>query len=75
MQRKERASLKVSWCEFLVMVMVGTWCGEFQFAFAQPMPESDIPPVLRPWIPWVLDEVPDWGCAEREGMKGEKIEG
>jgi len=29
---------------------------------AQPIPQSDLPPALRPWVPWVLDQVPSLGC-------------
>jgi hypothetical protein len=31
-------------------------------ASSQPIPPADVPPELRPWIPWVLDEVRDFGC-------------
>jgi len=30
---------------------------------ASPMAEKDVPPDLRPWISWVLDEAPDRNCA------------
>src|SRR5271169_3372045 len=30
--------------------------------FAQPFPERDVPPELRPWVAWVRDEVPDRVC-------------
>jgi hypothetical protein len=36
-------------------------------AFAQPFPREDLPPELRPWVAWVLDEVPDLGCARVQG--------
>src|SRR4029079_610851 len=29
---------------------------------AQPLPEKDLPPTLRPWSRWVLDGVKDYGC-------------
>jgi hypothetical protein len=32
-------------------------------ALAQPFPRQDLPPELRPWVAWVLDQVPDLGCA------------
>ena len=32
-------------------------------ALAGPIDEQSVPPELRSWIPWVLDEVPDYGCA------------
>jgi hypothetical protein len=31
-------------------------------ATAQPFPVRDLPPGLRPWVPWVLDGVEDLGC-------------
>ncbi|MFO0711370.1 MAG: hypothetical protein U0353_16085 [Sandaracinus sp.] len=36
---------------------------------AQPMPESDVPPSLRPWIPWAL-EGSSHQCAARDGVMG-----
>jgi len=36
-------------------------------AWAQPFPEQDIPPALRPWAAWVKDEVPDRVCAAVSG--------
>ncbi len=36
-------------------------------AAAQPFPVLDVPPELRPWIPWVMDEVPDAGCPRVQG--------
>jgi hypothetical protein len=34
---------------------------------AQPFPERDLPPGLRPWVPWVRDEVPDRVCPTLKG--------
>lgn len=34
---------------------------------AQPIVRDDVPPTLRPWIPWVLDEVRDFGCPLVQG--------
>ncbi len=34
---------------------------------AQPFPEDSLPPELRPWVAWVLDEVPHLGCAQVQG--------
>jgi hypothetical protein len=34
---------------------------------AQPFPKDSLPPELRPWIAWVLDEVPHLGCAQIQG--------
>jgi hypothetical protein len=36
-------------------------------ASAQPVSPADVPPPLRPWIPWVLDEVRDFGCPRVQG--------
>src|SRR5262245_65933858 len=32
-------------------------------ANAQPISRDDLPPSLRPWVPWVLDQLPTLGCA------------
>ncbi|HSD26899.1 MAG TPA: hypothetical protein VLL75_06315, partial [Vicinamibacteria bacterium] len=37
-------------------------------AGAQPFSREDLPPSLRPWVPWVLDQVPTLGCATVEGQ-------
>jgi hypothetical protein len=37
-------------------------------ALAQPFPRQDLPPELRPWVPWVLDQVPDLGCVHVRGQ-------
>ncbi|HVO12058.1 MAG TPA: hypothetical protein VMX54_15060 [Vicinamibacteria bacterium] len=37
-------------------------------AAAQPFAREDLPPALRPWVPWVLDEVPTLGCATVQGQ-------
>jgi hypothetical protein len=34
---------------------------------AQPFPEADLPPALRPWTAWVKDEAPDRVCAAVSG--------
>jgi hypothetical protein len=36
---------------------------------AQPMPEADVPPAMRPWIPWAL-EGSSHRCAVRDGALG-----
>jgi hypothetical protein len=36
-------------------------------ALAQPLPEADVPPALRPWIPWALDGAAAYGCTFRDG--------
>jgi hypothetical protein len=37
-------------------------------ATAQPISREDVPPELRPWIPWVLDGVPGLGCPRVQGQ-------
>ncbi|HXY39503.1 MAG TPA: hypothetical protein VEQ10_07530, partial [Vicinamibacteria bacterium] len=37
-------------------------------ATAQPMARDELPPALRPWVSWVLDEVPSLGCANVQGQ-------
>jgi hypothetical protein len=37
-------------------------------AAAQPFPREDLPPSLRPWVPWVLDQAPTLGCATVQGQ-------
>jgi hypothetical protein len=36
-------------------------------ASSQPISRADVPPELRPWIPWVLDDVRDFGCPRVQG--------
>ena len=36
-------------------------------ASAQPIAVQDLPPELRPWVPWVRDEMPELGCARVQG--------
>ena len=40
----------------------------FSNASAQPLSREDLPPGLRPWVPWVLDQVPTLGCATVQGQ-------
>ncbi len=35
---------------------------------AQPISREVLPPELRPWVPWVLDELPTFGCPAVEGQ-------
>ena len=35
---------------------------------AQPLSKDDLPPSLRAWVPWVLDQVPTLGCATVQGQ-------
>ncbi len=37
-------------------------------AHAQPFSREELPPALRPWAPWVLDQVPGLGCATVRGQ-------
>jgi len=37
-------------------------------AQAQPISRQDLPPELRPWVPWVLDEVTGLGCPKVQGQ-------
>jgi hypothetical protein len=37
-------------------------------AGAQPLSREELPPSLRPWVPWVLDQVPTLGCATVQGQ-------
>src|SRR4249920_2061563 len=37
-------------------------------ATAQPISKDELPPSLRPWVPWVLDQVPTLGCATVQGQ-------
>ena len=37
-------------------------------AGAQPISRDDLPPSLRPWVPWVLEQVPTLGCATVQGQ-------
>ena len=37
-------------------------------AIAQPISRDDLPPSLRPWVPWVLEQLPTLGCATVQGQ-------
>jgi hypothetical protein len=37
-------------------------------AAAQPVSRDELPPALRPWVPWVLDQAPALGCATVQGQ-------
>ena len=37
-------------------------------AGAQAFSRDDLPPGLRPWVPWVLDQTPALGCATVQGQ-------
>ena len=36
-------------------------------AAAQPFPVEELPPELRPWVSWVLDQAPEAGCPRVRG--------
>jgi len=44
-----------------VLAGTGAWAG------AQPLPERDLPPALRPWSAWIRDEIPDRVCTAVRG--------
>ncbi len=48
----------------LIALAVSVWPAGLA---AQPIPQGDVPPELRRWVPWVLDEVANFGCAEVQG--------
>ncbi|GAB4210369.1 MAG: hypothetical protein OHK0013_30940 [Sandaracinaceae bacterium] len=52
------------WLAFVTVLGIA---GFADLATAQPLPEADVPPALRPWIPWALDGVASWGCTLRDG--------
>jgi len=37
-------------------------------AGAEAFAEGELPPALKPWIPWVLDDVPDHACPAVDGQ-------
>jgi hypothetical protein len=39
-------------------------------AHAQPLPQADVPPELRAWIPWALDTAPNYGCTIGDAATG-----
>jgi hypothetical protein len=55
-------------------MLLATWAAAAPIA-AQPMPEADIPPALRPWIPWALDGSPAWGCTLADGRPDDNAGG
>ncbi len=50
-------------CLSLAMALAGL----VSAARAQPFSREDLPPGLRPWVPWVLDQVPTLGCGSVQG--------
>ena len=51
----------------LLTLAVAMSAGDSTSALAQPIAPQDVPPELRPWVPWVLDTVPDLGCPRVQG--------
>ncbi|MFO8071878.1 MAG: hypothetical protein R6V85_08385 [Polyangia bacterium] len=45
-------------CAFAALATIG-FAGP---AAAEPFPVSELPPALHPWVPWVLDSVPEHAC-------------
>jgi len=45
-----------------VLGILAVFAGIPGAARAQPLPERDLPPVLRPWSAWIRDEIPDRVC-------------
>ncbi len=45
-------------CAFAALATIGS-AGP---AAAEPFPVSELPPALMPWVPWVLDSVPEHAC-------------
>ena len=52
----------------LLAVGLATSPGLVDSAQAQPISRQDLPPELRPWVPWVLDEVKGLGCPKVQGQ-------
>ena len=50
----------------VVWLLLLTACGAGSLA-AQPFPRQDLPPELRPWVAWVLDDAKDHVCPSVEG--------
>jgi len=50
------------------LTLVAALAAGIPSASAQPISREDLPPSLRPWVPWVLDQVPTLGCATVQGQ-------
>jgi hypothetical protein len=50
------------------LTLAAALAASFSTASAQPISREDLPPGLRPWVPWVLDQVPTLGCATVQGQ-------
>lgn len=61
--RRRLESLLVRWLTLTAILAAG-----LPTASAQPISREDVPPGLRPWVPWVLDQVPTLGCATVQGQ-------
>jgi len=49
------------------LTLAATLTATSSIASAQPVSLEDLPPALRAWVPWVLDQVPTLGCAMVQG--------
>jgi len=50
------------------LTVVAALAAGLSTASAQPIAREDLPPGLRPWVPWVLDQVPTLGCWSAPGQ-------
>jgi hypothetical protein len=61
--RRRAAKLAVP-AAALLLVLAPPWALS---SAAQPIAVQDLPPELRPWVPWVLDELRELGCPRVQG--------
>ncbi|HKZ32673.1 MAG TPA: hypothetical protein VJ648_10010 [Vicinamibacteria bacterium] len=50
------------------LILAAVLAAGIPIASAQPISRENLPPSLRPWVPWVLDQVPTLGCATIQGQ-------
>ena len=50
------------------LILAAAFAAGSSAASAQPISRDDLPPGLRQWIPWVLDQAPSLGCATVQGQ-------
>jgi hypothetical protein len=50
------------------LTLAAAMAASFSTASAQPISREDLPPSLRAWVPWVLDQVPTLGCVTVQGQ-------
>ncbi|HUT76329.1 MAG TPA: hypothetical protein VM285_01495, partial [Polyangia bacterium] len=53
------------WCSVRTGMLLTALALAPAIAAADPYPTKDLPPDLAPWVPWVLDEVPDAPCVQQ----------